>query len=100
MAKVRDNTGKGAIHEFKACIYLMEQGYEVFLNVKGAGPADLVAWHPETNEILVIDVKTIKNYPKTDGTASYHSSLGSDKNKKPFVTYLGYCASDDFFEWL
>ena len=95
-----DDSTKGALHEMKAVVYLMEQGYQVFTNIKGTGPADLVAWCPKTNETLVIDVKTMRIYLKADGTKQYHSSLGTGKRKKPFVKYLGYCPDDNSWMWL
>jgi len=96
---MNDST-KGALHEMKAVIHLMEQGYQVFTNIKGTGPADLVAWRPETNETLIIDVKTVWIYLKADGTKKYHSSVGTGKNKRNFVKYLGYCPDDNTWMWL
>jgi hypothetical protein len=92
----------GAINEMKAAIWLMEQGYQVFTNVKGTGPADLVAWNSDTNETLIVDVKTSRRYQKKDGTIQYNSSIGPkyDKNRKPFVSYLGYCPEDNSFRWI
>lgn len=95
-----DQSTRGALHEMKAVVYLMEQGYQVFTNIKGTGPADMVAWCPKTNKIMVIDVKTVKIYLKADGTKKYHSSLGSGKNKRNFVQYLGYCPDDNTWMWL
>lgn len=95
-----DTNSRGALHEMKAVIHLMEQGYQVFTNIKGTGPADMVAWCPKTNETLVIDVKTVRIYLKADGTKQYQSSLGTEKNKKQFVKYLGYCPDEDTWMWL
>lgn len=92
----------GAINEMKAVIWLIEQGYQVFTNIKGTGPADMVAWEPQTNKTIVIDVKTMRLYQKKDGTLQYNSSIGdeNDKRRKPFVSYLGYCPEDNTFRWI
>lgn len=96
----------GTISELKAQIWLLEQGYEVFSNVKPTGIFDLVAWHREKNQILKIDVKTVRVYAKKDGTKSYvFSGLGSvgntgaDAKIKENVVYLGYCEEEDVFIW-
>jgi hypothetical protein len=48
----------GALSELAACAWLLRRGYEVFRNVSPNGPADLVAWRPGYDPILV-DVKTL-----------------------------------------
>jgi Holliday junction resolvase-like predicted endonuclease len=92
----------GAINEMKAVIWLMEQGYQVFTNIKGTGPADMIAWNPETDEKIVVDVKTMRIYKRHDGTLQYNSSIGSanDKRRRKFVSYLGYCPENNEFRWL
>jgi hypothetical protein len=96
----------GTINELKAQIWLLNQGYEVFSNVKATGIADLVAWNIKTNQVLKVDVKTVKVYLKKDGSKSYmFSSLGTVGNKAidsktdPNITYLGYCEEEDLFLW-
>lgn len=49
---------KGALSELRASAWLLEQGYEVFRNVSAHGPIDIIARHPETGELLLLDVKT------------------------------------------
>lgn len=94
------------VSELKAKIWLLEQGYEVFRNVKSSGPADLLAWNVEKNHILKIDVKTVKVYKKKDGTKSYvfsglgpAGSKGSEEKALANVTYLGYCEEENIFIW-
>jgi Holliday junction resolvase-like predicted endonuclease len=48
---------RGAHSELTACLWLLEQGYEVFRNISQHGIADVVAFRG--NEILKIDVKTL-----------------------------------------
>lgn len=43
-----------------AISWLLDQHYEVFSNVVGIGPADLVAWKPGDDPVLV-DVKSRTN---------------------------------------
>ena len=87
----------GSVSELKAIIWLLEQGYEVFNNVRAHGSADLIAWDEEQNIFLAIDVKTIKPYIKKDGTKSYF--IGNKSNIKDNVTYLGYNPDEDLFMW-
>jgi Holliday junction resolvase-like predicted endonuclease len=100
-------TGRiGALSELRAQAWLMEQGYEVFKNIKPSGPADLIAWDIKSNTILKIDVKTVRIYIKKDGSKNYNfSSLGNvyleSKNKRAIegIHYLGYCEEENRFLW-
>lgn len=47
---------KGARNELAACVWLMDQGYEVFRNVSYFGDVDLVAI--KGDELIRLDVKT------------------------------------------
>ena len=53
-----DSKHKGALAELKAASWLLKEGYEVFRNVSQHGAVDLVALDLNTQEILLIDVKT------------------------------------------
>jgi hypothetical protein len=48
---------RGAHSELTACLWLLEQGYEVFRNISQHGIVDVVAFRGD--EILKIDVKTL-----------------------------------------
>ena len=50
---------KGDRAELLACVFLIDQGYEVFRNVTCTGPADLIALNIETGECKLIDVKNV-----------------------------------------
>jgi hypothetical protein len=96
----------GTISELKAQIWLLNQGLEVFANIKPSGPIDIVTWDQEKNIFQKIDVKTIRIYKKVDGTKSYmFSGLGNfdpnSKNKNVIdgISYLGYCEEEDTFLW-
>lgn len=93
----------GVYNELKAILWFIEQGWEVFNNMKPSGPADLVVWNPETDETIKVDVKTITTRTRTDGTKSHNfSGVGNTEatKPKPFVRYLGYCKLEDKFIWL
>jgi Holliday junction resolvase-like predicted endonuclease len=47
---------KGAAAEVAACLWLLNQGYEVFRNISIHGIVDLVATRGD--EVVLIDVKT------------------------------------------
>jgi hypothetical protein len=61
-----DRKHKDARNELFVCQRLLENGYEVFRNISQHGPADLIAWNPDTSESLKIDVKTF-NQPVLKG---------------------------------
>lgn len=79
---------KGDISELQACSWLLSKGYEVFRNVSGVGPADIVVW--KDKELTLIDVKTVRTthkYPPRNISLQKHQvKLGvvplfvSDKN--------------------
>lgn len=48
----------GDISELEVSAHFLRNGYEVFKNISSKGPADLIIWKPETNEIHIIDVKS------------------------------------------
>jgi Holliday junction resolvase-like predicted endonuclease len=68
------NKHTGAMSELKATIWLMEQGYEVFRNVSPHGGVDIIARHPTSGEMLLIDVKTASYGERTrsDGSIVRH----------------------------
>lgn len=94
------NSRLGSLRELKAIVWLVEQGYEVFNNVNPDGPADIVAWNPVTNTALFIDVKTGHKKVNKDGSISIYHSLQSDKNRKPFVSYLAFIVETEEFIWI
>jgi len=53
-----NNSRKGDFSEYYAVTWLWDKGYEVFRNAGCSGPIDLIAYHQETEEIVLIDVKT------------------------------------------
>lgn len=55
----------GTLSEIKACVWLIENGYEVFRNISQYGPIDLIAI--KDGEIIKIDVTTANLYKKADG---------------------------------
>lgn len=70
----------GAVSELRVCSYLLEQGYEVFRNVSQHGPADIIAWHPETDEIRKIDVKTAAQVTLRDGSVVISPKRSGQEN--------------------
>lgn len=96
----------GTVSELKAQIWLLEQGYEVFANIKPSGRADMVAWLIKTDTVLKIDVKTVQVYHRAKSKKSYvFSGLGkmgtssAEANMKDGVLYLGWCGEEDRFMW-
>lgn len=61
-----DKKHKGSLAELLACAWLLRQGYEVFRNVSQHGVADLIAWQPNTEPILV-EVRTARCVVAADG---------------------------------
>ena len=51
----------GDMSEYYSVTWLWDHGYEVFPNAGSQGPVDMIAWHPDTEETIFIDVKTSSN---------------------------------------
>jgi len=49
---------KGDFAEMYAVTWLWDQGYEVFRNYGCVGMVDMIAWNQDTDEFILIDVKT------------------------------------------
>lgn len=97
---------KGMVSEIKAVVWFLENGFEVFQNVKPYGPADLVIWKEGMTSPILIDVKTISVYVKADGSKSYlfagMGNKGHNYSKykvKKNIHYLGYYQQSDLFMW-
>jgi Holliday junction resolvase len=57
---------KGDLAEYYAVTWLWDHGYEVFPNAGSQGMADMIAWHPKTEEVILIDVKMVRNKRESD----------------------------------
>lgn len=51
----------GDLSEYYAVTWLWDEGYEVFTNAGSDGLIDMIAWNPNTQETIFIDVKTSRN---------------------------------------
>jgi Holliday junction resolvase len=65
-----DAKHKGAHSELAACVWLLEQGYEVFRNVSQHGTTDMIALKHDCT--LRVDVKTAQQYTMKDGTVKHY----------------------------
>lgn len=63
---------KGAHSELAACVWLLEQGFEVFRNVSQHGTTDMVAIKYDC--IIRVDVKTAQAHTLRDGTVRHYCS--------------------------
>lgn len=81
----------GAMSELRACLWLTEQGYEVFRNVSGHGIADIVAWRIGAAPVP-IDVKTL-TYCLNKRGEGYYLTTGkpSPEQAKAGVRILWVC---------
>jgi hypothetical protein len=61
---------KGDLSEYRASIWLAEQGYDVFRNMICTGPVDLIALDRFTGETILVDVKSSSYDPPVK--ASHH----------------------------
>ena len=79
----------GAYSELLACSWLLNQGFDVFRNQSPHGYADLVAIDMNTQEVILIDVKTAVVYLRNDGTKGIYTSKLSEEQTirgiKPIV---------------
>lgn len=84
-----DSNRKGDLAEYYAVTWLWDQGYEVFKNAGCTGPIDLIAYNLETEETILIDVKTFLKDPR-DGTYSKTPKQRSQLQKDQNVVRLGF----------
>lgn len=56
---------KGTLSELTVSQDLIREGYDVFWNIEGNGPVDLVAVHKDTGTIRLIDVKSESHLKET-----------------------------------
>lgn len=79
---------KGSINELRACVYLLNLGYEVFRNVSPSGKGDLIAWK-HGKAPIIIDVKaiTVSTYIRKDGKERQFTAM--NKSKYPGVITMG-----------
>jgi hypothetical protein len=71
---VVEHKHKGARSELLACVWLLEQGYEVFRNVSACGPMDLIAI--KDGVTLFLDVKTRDEYPGATSISQDQAARG------------------------
>ena len=83
MMKELSKIEKGLISEDKASIWLIQNGYYVFMRKQEGVPIDLVAVHKKSGKVLKIDVKSI-SFRKT-------GKIGTKINRvlKPHQKRLG-----------
>lgn len=97
MSNNRNKARIGEIVEYKATIWLLEQGFEVFKNVSSRGPIDLMCLNINTNAIIRVDVKKV-----TDGTRMkdvINIPHIKEQQKLLNVNLLYYDEKRDFFGW-
>lgn len=83
-----DKNKRGAISELLASAYLLEQGYDVYKNIRGHGPVDLITW--KFGEApRYFDVKTVCRLYRSNGDVYYQlSSRLSDIQKESGVEII------------
>ena len=69
---------KGTISELICTQELVREGYDVFWAVQQDGPVDIVAVHPDTGNIRLIDVKTASRRRK-DNSRIYRTPTPRQK---------------------
>ncbi len=86
--KTKSCNRKGDLAEYYAVTWLWDQDYEVFPNAGSDGMVDMIAWKPETNEIILIDVKTTRNKNIQRGAGLKRTAIQKEKG----VQILNYNA--------
>lgn len=80
----------GSLNEYKAVVWLIEQGYEVYKNVNPIGEVDLIAAKAGGGVVIEVDVKTLRkasskryNFLKKD----YLTEDQIDRGIKPLFVF-------------
>lgn len=87
----------GETVEYKAVIWLIEEGYEVFRNVSRIGPIDIVIVDGSGNTIK-IDVKKCTDGTRNSKGKIYHQQKKNEQ-KELGVVFLYYDEYNDVFAW-
>lgn len=87
---------RGALNEVKATAWLLEQGYEVFVNISQHGNADLVIRDPLTDVLTMVDVSTGLFYTRKDGSVSISMA---HKSPLPDNVRILIITADNHFLW-
>lgn len=72
---------RGTNSELRACLWLQENGYEVFKNISPHGEVDIIIWDPDKKETHLIDVTT----------AHYHTCVTGNKTRQYPKFKRKYC---------
>ena len=86
--KLTDKSRQGDLAEYYAVTWLWEEGYEVFKNAGCSGLIDLIAYKKETEDILLIDVKTIQEDKR--GSAPYVKHTLTKEQREKGVRVLAF----------
>ena len=87
MKRTNSTSRVGDLSEYYAVTWLWDQGYEVFPNAGSQGMVDMVAWHPETEETILIDVKTARKTKDNNDDVSKHRTQAQIKKGVQIVVY-------------
>ena len=88
----------GAVNEVLAQNWLLRQGYFVFASITVTGPADMVAWKPGEEPIL-IDVKTLNRRKYKDTVYPYAPANLTESQKAAGIKPLYVCPERNLVAW-
>lgn len=77
-----DRNRLGDLAEYYAVTWLWDEGYEVFKNAGCSGLIDLIAYNKETEDILLIDVKTVQEDNRRGAAPSVKNTLTKQQREK------------------
>ena len=83
-----DKNRLGDLAEYYAVTWLWDEGYEVFKNAGCSGLIDLIAYNKETEDILLIDVKTVQEDSR--GSAPYVKNTLTKEQREKKVRVLSF----------
>jgi len=83
-----DRSRQGDLAEYYAVTWRWDEGYEVFKNAGCSGLIDLIAYKKETEDILLIDVKTIQEDKR--GSAPYVKNTLTKEQREKGVRVLSF----------
>lgn len=87
---------KGTSSELASAKYLSDKGYYVFFRLSVTSPIDLVAVHPKTKEVLLIDVKTVSLRLSGKHKGKRINRNATSEQKKLGVKILYYYGKNKF----
>ena len=96
-----DRHRTGATSEAVVALALVRAGFHIFHQLfRGTGPIDIVAVHPDTKDVLMVDVKSETSRPLPNRPNIYRVARVRSAIQKQLGVRFCYVARDGSLRWV